>query len=134
MFLIDANIFIETLVGEKSAEECRALFRQFDSGKLNGICTHFTVHTVCIFLEKHGMPEKMNEFLKYVMSAENLLVVSTSIEDELKILSVMAETGLDFDDSMQYYVSVARGCKGIVTFDRDFEKAGIATLRPRDVR
>ncbi len=77
--------------------------------------------------------KKIREFLEYIVSLENLSVVSTSIEDELEILSVMKETGLDFDDSMQYYVSAQKGCKGIVTFDRDFEKAGIATLRPEEV-
>ncbi len=133
MYLIDSNIFIEVLCARDNAQECRVLFEKIDSGRIDCICTHFSVHSVCILLEREGMIGKMHQFLEYLLSLDHLVVIGTSLEDELAILSVMNETGLDFDDSMQYFVSRKVGCDKIITFDSDYKKAGIETARPADV-
>ncbi len=134
MFLIDTNIFIEVLAGQGRAQECRALLGRIESGGLDCACSHFAIHSACLFLERHNIPSGIRQFLEYLLSLENLVVLNTSLEDDLEIRALGEQTGLDFDDSLQCYVARQIGCEAIITLDADFRKAGIATLAPRDVK
>lgn len=134
MYFIDTNVFIEVLLRQEHHEECEGLLRKIDSGAIDCFCSHFSVHSVCAFLHKRKMVSEARAFLDYLLSLKNLVVLNTSLEDDLEILKVQENTGLDFDDSLQYYLSQQAGCQKIITFDSDFEKAGIATLKPRNVQ
>lgn len=132
MYFIDTNIFLELILNQSQAGPCRELFKKIENG-LDCACSHFSIYSICINLERKKMGRQARVFLEYLLSLENLRITNLSVEDDLQILETAKNTGLDFDDSLQYVVSQQAGCEKIITFDTDYEKAGIATLRPSEV-
>ena len=45
----------------------------------------------------------------------------------------MEKIGLDFDDTLQYYVAKKLGVDALVSFDKHFDKVDIRRLEPRDL-
>lgn len=73
------------------------------------------------------------KFLKFVFSTENLQTINTTIYDDLKITWLMKKTGLDFDDTIQYYTTTQTNCKTIITFDKYFKKTKLKIFSPKEI-
>ncbi len=132
MYLIDTNIIMEVLLGRKNMEECKKLFDAVQGKKIEAVCSHFSVHSICVFAAEKGSPEKCVELLRYLLALENLVVMNTTMEDDIKILALAYETDLDFDDALQLYIAKETGCDAIITFDRDFKGKSIRALTPKE--
>ena len=53
--------------------------------------------------------------------------------DDVQALEVVKEFDLDFDDAINYYIVKKYEIKGIVSFDRHFDKTDIESVEPVDV-
>ena len=73
MFFIDANIFLELLLGQERADECERFLRLVHKGHLRGVTTDFHVDTVIIVMENHGLgPADIRTFLLSLLSYDVL--------------------------------------------------------------
>ncbi|HZX34316.1 MAG TPA: type II toxin-antitoxin system VapC family toxin, partial [archaeon] len=111
MYLIDTNVFLELLLGRKKAEECEKLFNALEEKRMSAIATHYSIYSICLYCARNNMAGAAKTFLKYLAGLENLEVINTTVEDDIKIIGTMAETGLDFDDSLQHYTAKETDCK-----------------------
>lgn len=132
MYLIDTNIFFELIFNRKNAVDCEKLFLQIQDKKIKAICSHFSIHSICVYLLNGKKAEKAKQFLKQIYSLENLEIIATTINEDIKIVELSEELGLDFDDSMQYYIAVQLGCDAIITFDKDFKKTKMKIFEPKE--
>ncbi len=127
--LIDTNIFLELFLDQERADECEKFLMKVSSGEIEGIVTQFSVHAIEAILNDS---EAIQGFLRNLMGSMGLEVYSITIEDEMAASMLMKLVGLDFDDSLQYYVARKLGVKAIVSFDKHFDRVDIARKEPFD--
>jgi len=129
MILIDTNIFLELFLGQERARECEEFLSKVSKGDIEAVVTIFTIHACEAVLNDSKSILVLLRNLHYSLG---LTVYNTSMDDEIATAMMMDKTGLDFDDSLQYYVARKLGAEAIVSYDIHFDKIDIARQEPHD--
>ncbi|MEM0268877.1 MAG: PIN domain-containing protein [Candidatus Korarchaeum sp.] len=129
MLLVDTNIFLELMLNQERADDCERFLAMISRGEMEGVVTKFSVHAIEAIVNDSRI---LRTFLRNLMNSIGLLVYETSLEDEIAASLLMDRLGLDFDDSLQYYVAEKLGVEAIVSFDRHFDGLGIPRKEPSD--
>jgi uncharacterized protein len=124
---VDTNIFVELLLGQERAQECKSLLDEIEQGRIDAVLSHFSLHAIEATIRS---PRKLSEFLKNIEISRGLEIFDTSLSDEQSIAVLSSEIGLDFDDSVQFYIARRTGSSAIVSFDRHFDGQGIPRREP----
>jgi len=66
------------------------------------------------------------------MGSVGLEVYNTTLEDEMAASMLMESIGLDFDDSLHYYVAKKLGVEAIISFDKHFDRVDLVRKEPSD--
>ncbi|RLE86738.1 MAG: PIN domain nuclease [Thermoprotei archaeon] len=133
MYLIDTNIFLEVMLSRKRKEECKCLLRMLRDGKIRGIVTDFTIHSIIVLLDRLRKLDELKAFLLSLTAYKGLYVYTTSIADEIRAIEIAKKTKLDMDDAIQYSVALSVKVDSIVSFDRDFDGLDIPRREPKDI-
>lgn len=133
LYFIDTNVFLEWLLGRAYAKECEQVMAAVQNKKLNAACSLFSVYSVCIFLTSGGKEEIASKFMDYISGLENFAVISTTTQENARIIWEMKENALDFDDALQFYIYKRHGCEAIITLDKDFGKTDAKTATPNKI-
>lgn len=130
MILLDTNIFLELLLDQKRAAECENLLDLISKGKMEATITHFTVHAV-----EAALPDakSLATFLRNLEHSVGLSVYDTNLSEEMATALISEKIGLDFDDTLQYYVAKKLGADAIVSFDEHFDRLDVRRVEPRDL-
>jgi predicted nucleic acid-binding protein len=127
---IDTSIFVEMILAQERADDCRLLFDFVAEGEIEAIVSHFAIHAIEVMFP----PEKqLSEFLEAIESSKGLKVYDTSLIDEKQVALLSKKTGLDFDDSIQLYVAKVTSSSTIVSFDRHFDNLDIPRSEPSQI-
>lgn len=129
MILVDTNVFLEFLTGQKRADECGSLLARLSKGDEEGTVTRFTLHAI----EALSDPGSVGAFLSNVERSMGLAVYDTDTAEEGEAAKVAENAGLDFDDALQYYVAKKVGARAIVSFDRHFDGLDVPRKSPAEV-
>jgi predicted nucleic acid-binding protein len=129
MYLIDANIILEVLYKRDRWRECSDFLAMVKRGIIKAYILHFTLHGISAIL---GKPELALKFLSEIITWHGLIIVDSSIEDEIMACELANKVGLDFDDGLQYYYAKKLGVN-IVSLDKDFDKTDLRRLEPMDI-
>lgn len=97
------------------------------SGDLEAVATKFTIHAAEAVLNE---PKLILNFLRNLQNSIGLSVYETSIEDEMATLTLMDRIGLDFDDSLQYYVAKKLGAGSVISYDKHFDETDLPRKEP----
>lgn len=133
MYLIDTNIFLEILLEREKWRDCIAVLKKIIDGYIVGFSSSFAIHSIELLLLSEGKTTELKKFLKEIASIENLFIYHTIIADEIRIIDLMKQTGLGFDDAIQYFVAKQFNCKAIISFDKHFDGLEIARKEPKEV-
>ena len=127
--LIDTNIFLELFLDQERADECEKFLTKVSSGEIEGVVTKSSVHAIEAILND---PVLIQGFLRNLMGSVGLEVYNTTLEDEMTASMLMESIGLDFDDSLHYYVAKKLGVEAIISFDKHFDKVDLVRKEPSD--
>ncbi len=127
MILLDTNVFLEFMLGQRRGPECKALLNSISRGDEEAIVTHFTIHAVEAIL---GGGDNLTDFLRNIETSAGLHVYDTTTTEEVAVGLLAADKRMDFDDSLQYYVAKKLGARAIVSFDQHFDALDIPRLEP----
>ncbi len=83
--LIDTNIFLEWLLGQQRADECRTLLDKVQNGETNALVTDFALHIIAIILERGGKRSELPELFTTLASFDALSVIHASLEEHIQI-------------------------------------------------
>lgn len=133
MYLIDTNIFLEVMLSRERSEECKELLRVLKEGKLKGIVTDFTVHSIIVLLDKFKKLDALKLFLQSLTAYKGLYIYTTSLKEEIRAVELAEETGLDMDDAIQYNTALSINAEAIVSFDKHFDDLRIPRKEPKDL-
>ena len=131
---MDTNIFLEVLLARKRKSECKKFLKFLKDGRIEGIVTDFTVHSIIVLMDHFKKLDKLKVFLSSLRGYKGLHVYTTSLMDELNAVDIALENGLDMDDAIQYAVALKFNVKAIVSFDRHFDDLKIPRLEPSKLR
>jgi uncharacterized protein len=121
MYLIDTNIFIELLLGQKNSNIALEVLSKLIIEKSEIIITSFTFHSIIVILERMKKENEIKLFCDIILSIDNLDIVHPSLDEEIKIINNRKTLKLDYDDSFQY-ISAKKNKAILLTFDKHFDK------------
>jgi predicted nucleic acid-binding protein len=130
LILLDTNIFLELLLGQKRATECENLLELISKGQTEATVTHFAVHAVEAAL---GDESSLATFLRNLEHSVGLYIYETNLSEEMAAALMSEKIGLDFDDTLQYFVAKKLGVDAVVSFDEHFDKVDLRRVEPRDL-
>ncbi|EHR78345.1 DNA-binding protein [Thermococcus litoralis DSM 5473] len=117
MFLVDTNVFLEILLGQKKKEEAK----KFLSENIDRLyMTDFSLHSIGVILFKLRKPEVFEEFIEDVLP--NVEILSLPVESYPELIRIHKTFNLNFDDAYQCAVANVFDLT-VVTMDTDFTKA-----------
>lgn len=129
MYLVDTNIFLETLLNQDKAAEVQSFLRSTD---LNIVfMTDFSLYSIGITLFR------LKKFALFISFLEDIVVDGIDIlsldPEDLKTLDQSVQQfSLDFDDAYQYAVAEKYDLQ-LVSFDRDFDRTERKRKEPAEV-
>jgi len=100
MYLVDTNVWLESILDQERAEEVRDFMRRVE-GRLLAV-SEFSIYSVCVILNRMKKQEACADFLTDTIADTGLLRVRLDIPDMLNALDVGKRYRLDFDDAYQY--------------------------------
>jgi predicted nucleic acid-binding protein len=128
LILPDANIFLELLLDQKRAAECEELLDLVSKGQTEAVVTHFAVHTVEAVISD---AKSLATFLGNLEHSAGLSIYDTNLSDEMAAALITRKIGLDFDDTLKYYVAKKLGVDALVSYDKHFDKVDMRRIEPR---
>lgn len=132
MQLVDANIFLEVLLGQKRADECKLYLKRVSDGETEACTTDFIVDTVSIAMDSAGCePEQVRKFILSLLKYKGLTIYDLTVYDRVVATRFMERYKLDFDDATACAAIAAVGSTEIVSLDRHFDRVeGIHRIEP----
>ena len=118
--LLDTNIFLEWLLGQQRADECRSLLERAQEGGIDVLVTDFALHSIAVIMERSGNKDELPGLFATLASFEGLSVLHASLEEHSAVARLALETSLDFDDAYHAYFAQLRGVP-LISFDRHFD-------------
>ena len=127
MFLLDTNIWLERLLGQRQAEVVAELL---DNLSPSDMCmTDFTLHSIGVICNRLKQRDTFVRFVDDVLIDSDVLLVSIPANKMKRVVEIMDRFGMDFDDAYQYVAAELEKAT-IVSFDKDFDKTEQGRLTP----
>jgi hypothetical protein len=130
MYLLDTNIWLERMLDQARSEEVGRLLDQVPADQL--FMTDFSLHSIGVILHRLN---RQNEFLGFVQDVfidGGVALVTLESVDMERLVAVINDFGLDFDDAYQY-VAAERYEVELVSFDGDFDGTERGRVTPGDI-
>ncbi len=129
MYLLDTNIFLESLLGQDRTNEVRLFLQSIDLRTI--FITDLSLHSIGIILFR------LNHFPLFVSFLEDIVidgvgVLSLSPEEHKTLGQPSYQFNLDFDDAYQYAVAKKYDLQ-FISFDTDFDRTDRSRQEPVDV-
>ena len=131
MYLLDTNIFLEILLEQEKSEDCEVLIKSIRSREELFYISSFTLHSIEVIMVREDKNDLLEEFLKYIISSK-IILLDTSIEDELHILNLAKEFKLDFDDAFEFYLCRKFNLE-IISYDKHFDNLPVKRIESDDL-
>ncbi len=130
VILIDTNIFLEYLLGQERAEDCFKSIEKIINEEQEAVITSFSLHSIEVIMLRKGLKEELKTLLAALSEIQCLTLYHNSFAEDREVLTEMGNTGLDFDDAIQF--CVAKKLKAVIlTMDKHFHKlSGITAITP----
>ncbi|MCP4662686.1 MAG: type II toxin-antitoxin system VapC family toxin [bacterium] len=130
MYLVDTNVWLERLLDQEKAGEVGTFLDEVPAGEL--LLTDFSFHSIGVALDRLEKREWLQRFTQDVLIDGAVELVSLEPQDIERLIEVMDETGLDFDDAYQYVAAEKRSAD-LVSFDGDFDGTERGKQTPAEV-
>jgi len=78
MLLIDTNIFLEYLLNNEKAEQCKKfIFNEIDKNT-EIIITRFTLYAIEIIMTENQLAKELDDFLSSIKLLSNIKIINTN--------------------------------------------------------
>lgn len=124
MYLIDTNVWLHRLLDHDHSQEVADFLNIVGVSEL--LLTDFTLHSLGVILCRLDRQEAFIDFVQDVLIDGGIEVASVEAERMERLVTCMADEGLDFDDAYQY-IAAEKHSADLVSYDKDFS----STVRGR---
>jgi predicted nucleic acid-binding protein len=130
LYLVDTNIWLERLLGQDKSEIVGKFLDYVSTDQL--FITDFALHSIGVILGRIKRRDVFLRFIDDLFINGSVSVVRLEVEDMQKVVSVMEEFNLDFDDAYQY-IAAQKYDFPIISFDKDFDRTQLGKKIPQDI-
>jgi predicted nucleic acid-binding protein len=128
--IVDTNIWLERLLGQKRADEVTRLLNTVPGCDL--ATSEFAFYSIGHILVAREQLFGFRRFVTDLFVDGNVSIVRLAGKDFYDVLGAIEQYHLDFDDAYQYVAATSRELR-LVSFDTDFDRTDIERLEPADV-
>jgi len=128
-YLLDTNVWLEALLGQKRSEEVIKFLDKFNGDVL--VISDFSLHSIITILTKFKEFKTAKLFLDDLLNS-GMKVISVEPDKLIEVLKIIEMYNIDFDDAYQYYLAKNYSLV-LVSFDKDFDKTDILRKTPKDL-
>ncbi len=119
MYLIDTNVWLERLLDQQSSEEAGRFLDRTPPEHL--YITDFSFHSIGIILTRLKQAQAWVTFVQDIFQEGAVGLVRLEPMDMTKLVNIMGQYKLDFDDGYQY-LAAEKYHLTLVSFDGDFDR------------
>jgi hypothetical protein len=130
MYLVDTNIWLERLLDQEQSQMVGQFLAATPSSEL--LVTDFAFHSIGVVLGRLGRARAFLRFVQDVFVDGSVQLASLGPYDMERLVSIMNDWRLDFDDAYQY-VAAERYDAVIVSLDSDFDRTDRGRYIPGSV-
>jgi len=130
MYLLDTNIWLERMLDQDRAGEVGQLLDQVPSDQL--LMTDFSLHSIGVILRRLNRQAEFLRFVRDLFIDGAVGLVSLDPIEMDRLVAVMDEFGLDFDDAYQYVAAENYNAE-LVSFDKDFDRTKRGRTTPVEI-
>jgi predicted nucleic acid-binding protein len=130
VYLLDTNIWLERLLGQAQSAVVGQLLERLPTEQM--LMTDFTLHSLGVILNRLGQRAVFTVFVQDVLIDGGVVLTSLSAISMHRVVAVMDQFGLDFDDAYQY-VAAERENVAIISFDAHFDQTDRGRQTPAQV-
>ena len=131
MYLVDTNVWLERLLDQARSDEVRKFLDRVPSEQL--YITDFTFHSIGVVLTRLQRADALLRFTRDAFVEGAVGLAELEAEDMQRLVEVIAQFGLDFDDAYQYVVA-ERHDLILISFDDDFDRTERGRRTPREIQ
>lgn len=102
-------------------------------GKIRGIVTDFTVHSMLVLMGNFRKHNQLKTFLSSLTAYKELYVYNTSLTDEVKAVEEAQKSNLDIDDALQYKAALSINVNAIISYDKHFDGLKLPRKEPKEL-
>ncbi|ALM75262.1 putative nucleic acid-binding protein, containing PIN domain [Thermococcus barophilus] len=137
MRFVDANVFIYALLKPRKEppenvkqikDRAKNILSRISEGE-RATTTVVHLSEVANVLESRASKSLAAEFIRTILTGENIEVLDVSPGDYLKASLMAEEMNIGVNDALAYVKMQELGIKEIYTFDRDFERLNVRIVR-----
>ncbi len=130
MYLVDTNVWLETLLEQEREEEARNFLQRTDS--VNLFLTDLSLFSIGIILTRLKKDALFQTFLRDTVEESGVTLIRLDTDGLDRILALRRSVSLDFDDAYQYVAAEAHGLM-LISFDADFDRTERGRKEPYQV-
>jgi uncharacterized protein len=130
VYLLDTNIWLERLLGQAQSAVVGQLLERLPTEQMR--MTDFTLHSLGVILNRLGQRGVFMLLVQDVLIDGGVVLTSVPPTSMHRVVAVMDQFGLDFDDAYQY-VAAERDSVGIISLDRHFDQTDRGRQTPAQV-
>lgn len=119
MYLVDTNVWLERILAQERSVEVGRFLSHVPSEHLH--LTDYSFHSICLALTRHKLDAALRAFVRDSFEDGAVGLIALTPTDSERVLSVMHDSMLDFDDAYQYVAAEKRGLT-LVSLDADFDR------------
>ncbi len=127
MYLVDTNIWLERLLDQERAAEVGRFLADVSADEL--LVSDFSFHSIGVILDRLDQHASLLELADDLFTNGAVGLVGLDPEDMPRLVEVIQEFGLDFDDACQY-VAAEKHSAELVSFDTDFAGTKRGSVTP----
>jgi predicted nucleic acid-binding protein len=130
VYLVDTNLWLERLLDQVRSEEVGRFLTRVAPESL--FITDFSFHSIGIVLDRLQRPDVLLDFVRDVFVEGGVTMIHLEPEDTSRLVEIISETKLDFDDAYQY-AAAEKNDLNIVSFDSDFDRTERGRRMPAQI-
>jgi len=130
VYLLDTNIWLERLLGQAQSAVVGQLLERLPTEQM--LMSDFTLHSLGVILNRLGQRAVFTVFVQDVLIDGGVVLTSVPATSMHRVVAVMDQFGLDFDDAYQY-ICAERENVAIISFDAHFDQTDRGRQTPAQV-
>jgi hypothetical protein len=130
MYLLDTNVWLERLLDRARSEEVGSFLDQTSSELL--FITDFSFHSIGVVFDRLNRPDVLLQFIQDAFIDGAVTLIRLDPEDTRRIIQIIEQFGLDFDDAYQY-VAAEKYNLTLISFDGDFDRTERGRKTPAEI-
>ena len=122
---IDANIFLEFILGDQQALRCKEFLEQIRNFTIFAYTSDFIIYSCLLQIERKLKSRLFLHDFLLLLSDCSIKIIRPSLQDISLALKLVDKEQLDFDDSLVVSCMVKNNIKTLISLDKDFDRIHI---------